>query len=160
MGQASSCASVALPLVGLGLLLAASLVVLVLWLRALGQKVADEVVRALGGRRAILAIEKSANCVGVRSRGHGQIRGNGCLALTADELYFRLWVPSRTTRVPLEAVTAVGTGRAFMGKASALEHVRVTFEGGDGQQDEAAWIVRDAQRWKGLVQRAAAKKRG
>jgi len=156
----SSLMSTLVPILALVLLLAAIFAVLGLWLRSLGRRVAEDVVAALGGRSAVFELEKSANCLGVRSKGHGQVRGNGCLALTADEIVFRMWIPSRITRVPLDSITAVDTGRAFMGKASPLKHVRVTWTSGEGPDDETAWIVRDAERWQTAIKNAVGRKKG
>jgi hypothetical protein len=160
MGEGSGLSGVVVPVVAgvVGILLLVG--VLYMWLISLAKRVAVDVVASLGGDAAVLEIEKSANCLGVRSLGLGQIRGNGCLVLTSDEIHFRLWMPSRTTRVPLEAVTAVGTGRAFMGKATAYKHVRVTWAKGDGPDDEVAWIVRDADRWERAINAAVEKKSG
>jgi hypothetical protein len=46
----------------------------------------DEVLATLGGEPNILAMDDTADSFGVTSAGAGQIRGNGCLAATADGL--------------------------------------------------------------------------
>jgi hypothetical protein len=83
---------------------------------------------------------------GRASAGRGQIRGNGDLALTADELVFVMWVPRRTLRIPRPAIEAVDTPRGFLGKTSGARLLRVQWRDGDAV-DEAAWEVRDVDTW-------------
>ena len=85
--------------------------------------------------------------LGLESRGKGQVRGNGWLALTADELVFRQWVPGRETRIPLAAVTAVGTERTWLGKWVGSRLLRVRWRTEDGTEDAMAWRVRDLDGW-------------
>jgi hypothetical protein len=49
-------------------------------------------VRARLGEGRILLIDDRANSFGVESAGAIQIRGNGCLAATADEVVFLMWI--------------------------------------------------------------------
>lgn len=88
----------------------------------------------------------NARGLGLQSRGAGQIRGNGWLVLTDDELRFRQWVPARETRIPLADVTAVETKRWWLGKTvgSRLLCVRWRTAGGG---DAMAWEVRDLEDW-------------
>lgn len=87
---------------------------------------------------------------GRRSAGRGQIRGNGNLALTAEELVFVQWVPKRTLRIPRPNITAVETPRSFLGKTGGhrLLCVQWTAEQGD---DEAAWTVSDLDQWVAAI---------
>jgi hypothetical protein len=84
--------------------------------------------------------------LGLESRGTAQVRGNGRLVLTEDELRFRMFVPDRETRIPLAAVTSVGSERTWLGKwvGRRLLRVRWTTAGGENAM---AWEVRDLDGW-------------
>jgi hypothetical protein len=81
---------------------------------------------------------------GVKSRGKAQIRGNGWLALTSDELIFVMWLPVRDVRIPRSAVLEAGTVKSWLGKTVGARLLHVRWE-----EDEAAWQVRDIESWLG-----------
>jgi hypothetical protein len=125
------------------------------------------VVLALVGRRAGRmraelesslgeAPKRAANAqgLGLESRGKGQVRGNGWLVLTDDELLFRQWVPDRETRIPLAAVTAVETPRWWLGKSVGSKLLCVRWGTEDGGDDAMAWNVRARDEWVELIEAA------
>ena len=85
--------------------------------------------------------------LGLESRGPRQVRGNGWLALTPDELRFRQWVPDRETRIPLAAVSTVETKRWWLGKSVGSRLLCVRWRTPDGAEDAMAWEVRDLDGW-------------
>jgi hypothetical protein len=85
--------------------------------------------------------------LGLESRGAKQVRGNGWLALTPDELRFRMWVPDRETRIPRAAVTKVGTKRSWLGKTTGRRLLVVRWRTPEGGEDAMAWEVRDLESW-------------
>jgi hypothetical protein len=85
--------------------------------------------------------------LGLESRGASQVRGNGRLTLTDEELRFRMFVPDRETRIPLEAVTAVGSERTWLGKWVGRRLLRVRWRTPEGAEDAMAWEVRDLAGW-------------
>jgi hypothetical protein len=85
--------------------------------------------------------------LGLESRGKGQVRGNGWLVLTADELRFRQWVPDRETRIPRSAITAVETDRWWLGKSVGVKLLIVRWRTPAGGDDAMAWRVRDLDSW-------------
>ena len=93
--------------------------------------------------------ERSENVqgLGLESRGKGQVRGNGWLVLTADELRFRQWVPDRETRIPRSAITAVETDRWWLGKSVGRKLLVVRWRTPEGGEDAMAWNVRDLDDW-------------
>ena len=93
--------------------------------------------------------ERSENVqgLGLESRGKGQVRGNGWLVLTADELRFRQWVPDRETRIPRAAITAVETDRWWLGKSVGVKLLIVRWRTPEGGDDAMAWRVRDVDSW-------------
>jgi hypothetical protein len=94
-------------------------------------------------------VRRTANArgLGLESRGAGQVRGNGWLVLTPDELRFRQWVPQRDTRIPLDAVTTVETKRVWLGKSVGSRLLCVRWRMPDGTEDAMAWQVRELDEW-------------
>lgn len=90
---------------------------------------------------------ENAQGLGLESRGKGQVRGNGWLVLTGDELRFRQWVPSRETRIPLAAITEVDTPRWWLGKSVGSRLLVVRWRTPEGGEDAMAWNVRDLDGW-------------
>lgn len=114
------------------------------------ERIAADVRARLGAGR-ILLMEDGANSFGVESRGRAQIRGNGCLAATADEILFLMWWPRREVRIPRRAVTGVERARSHLGKTVGHELLRVRFTNDEGRPDSIAWWVRDVSRWEALL---------
>jgi hypothetical protein len=85
--------------------------------------------------------------LGLQSRGASQVRGNGRLTLTDDELRFRMFVPDRETRIPLAAVMSVGSERTWLGKWVGRRLLRVRWRTPEGAEDAMAWEVRDLDGW-------------
>lgn len=117
------------------------------WLR----RRAAGAVRQLVGDGAIVAIDERANGFGVESAGALQVRGNGCLALTDDELVFVMWLPKRVLRIPRERITAVERTRWHLGKTMGRDLLRVRFTNERGEPDSAAWLVRDLPLWEATL---------
>ena len=93
--------------------------------------------------------ERSENVrgLGLESLGPRQVRGNGWLVLTPDELRFRMWVPDRETRIPRAAVTTVETKRSWLGKWVGATLLVVRWRTPEGGEDAMAWHVRDLDGW-------------
>jgi hypothetical protein len=85
--------------------------------------------------------------LGLQSRGASQVRGNGRLTLTDEELRFRMFVPDRETRIPLAAIASVGSERTWLGKWVGRRLLRVRWRTPDGAEDAMAWEVRDLDGW-------------
>jgi hypothetical protein len=94
-------------------------------------------------------VDNGANLIGLQSRGGAQLRGNGCLGLSRDSLWFVQWVPRKSLQIPRSAITSVEETRAHAGKAGPLM-LKVTFTQ-DGQTDSIAWVVRDLEGWKRVL---------
>ncbi len=93
----------------------------------------------------------TVNGLGLESGGRGQVRGNGKLVLTPDELSFRQWVPQRDTTIPLEAIVSVGTERTWLGKWVGATLLCVRWRTSDGSEDAMAWQVRDLEGWLAAI---------
>jgi hypothetical protein len=112
----------------------------------------QEVRRKYAGR-SIIRQSVGANFFGRSSGGLGQIRGNGVLLLTADELYFLMFAPRKELSVPLDSVTSVTTPRSHLGKSVGMRLLRVDFRSETGE-DAAAWALRDVDGWTAALRRS------
>ena len=115
-----------------------------LWIRLRAAKASDQMERELA--RQPTRMKGRVRFFGRASAGTGQMRGNGDLALTAEDLVFVMWVPRRTLRIARPAITGVDTPRGFLGKTSGHRLLRVHWQE-NGVVDEAAWEVRDVDAW-------------
>lgn len=114
------------------------------------------VITGFLGRRAhrehlqgldLLLEERGANSLGVESAGPWQVRGNGNLALTEDELLFAQWMPKRLLRIPRRSIVAVSKTDSHLGKRIGRPLLEVTWTREDGEEDSIALWVRDLDRW-------------
>ncbi len=95
----------------------------------------------------LLLEEPGANSLGVDSAGAWQVRGNGNLALTDDELLFAQWASSRLLRIPRRSIVEVSKAESHLGKWIGRPLLKVTWIRDDGEQDSIALWVRDLNRW-------------
>jgi hypothetical protein len=95
----------------------------------------------------LLLEEPGANSLGVQSAGPWQVRGNGNLALTEEELLFAQWVPDRLLRIPRSSIVEVSKAKTHLGKWIGRPLLKVTWTRDDGEQDAIALWVRDLDRW-------------
>ncbi|MBI3968681.1 MAG: hypothetical protein HY329_23855 [Chloroflexi bacterium] len=85
--------------------------------------------------------------LGLESKGVMQLRGNGALVLTANELGWFRFVPERSDlRIPRENITKVDTVQTHLGKTYFRDLLRVTFMN-NGRPDSMAWYVTDLGAW-------------
>ena len=124
----------------------ALLAVIQLLLRGLARSGAAKADEALAGKSIILR-EPSANFFGVRSKGMGQVRGNGVLTLTDKRLHFLLWTPEREISIDLLSIRSTETPRSFLGRTKLAPLLQVNFTNERGEDDAAAWLVADLRAW-------------
>ncbi len=87
-----------------------------------------------------------ANFSGLESKGMGQIRGNGFMALTNEDLRVTRAVPAAEWRIPHQYIKQVSLEPSFLGKQRGTPVLVVTFEA-DGQIDRLGVYVRDGAGW-------------
>jgi hypothetical protein len=134
--------------VGAGLL--ALLTFLMFVLTSLRKRLSAEVERRFGGQMVLLQA-LNANFFGQQSKGVGQIRGNGALVLTEDELWFLLGIPSREISIPLRDITSVSLVKSHLGKTKFRPLLRVEYLS-EGIADSVAWAVNDPEKWKATIE--------
>lgn len=97
-----------------------------------------------------IRVDDRANFFGLASRGAMQLRGNGVLALYADEIVFVQLVVDRVIRIPLDAVVVVREVGGFRGKSIARPLLEVTW-GAANAEDAAVWYVADLEGWRQAI---------
>lgn len=134
-------------IIAISVLGAAVLVVVILQIARMALKA---IAKGGEGRIAGLGVEPirqgPARSLGITSKGKGQVRGSGTLALTEGELIFLQAVPATDTRIPLSSITLVDTCRSHLGKSVGSKLLRVTWTAGHGE-DSIAMQVADLDAW-------------
>lgn len=88
-------------------------------------------------------IETSVNFFGQESRKATQMRGNGTMILTDDEIIFKQWVVNKVFRIPYRSITGIENPTSFLGKSQFVPLLKIVYTDEQGQQDSMAWRVRD-----------------
>jgi len=123
-------------------------------LKSLERRLRPRVERRYAAENILLA-SYEADFFGLESRGLGQVRGNGALALTPGELYFIQAVLGREVVIPLEDITAVSVVRSHLKKWVPRDLLRVDYRTPEGPE-AAAWFVYDPSGWKEVLEAARA----
>ena len=94
-----------------------------------------------------------ANSFGQTSKGLSQVRGNGALVLTKDEIWFRLALPARELTIPLKSITSISIKESHLKKKKARPLLYIEFNSLWGI-DSAAWMVKGPEEWKRAIEAA------
>ena len=95
----------------------------------------------------IIISQSNANFFGQQSRKSTQIRGNGVLILTAEDLYFEMWRPKRILQIPISSVLKIEITKSFLHKSVFRKLLKVVFTNQEGGEDAAAWWVTSLDKW-------------
>ena len=90
--------------------------------------------------------------VGQESKGVAQVRGNGTLAVTDREMYFRRWLPDTEYVILLDSIQTIETPLAFLHKSYRRPLLRVNYRAENGQPDAMGWYVPDAESVKRQIE--------
>lgn len=112
----------------------------------------DRLVAEKFDRREILGATIRANFFGVKSKGGAQIRGNGALVLTGDEIHFIRAVPLMEFSIPKSSIRKVSTPRSFNGKSVLVPLLCVSYDTEAGE-DSVAWALPNTMQWKDAIER-------
>lgn len=99
----------------------------------------------------IIYFSKEVNFFGQKSAGRTQVRGNGSLLLTPDELHFTRWVPKKSLIIPLNNIENIERVNSFLGKRKKRELLKVDFNNSEGKKDSAAWLLDNMQVWEQVI---------
>ena len=96
------------------------------------------------GEHNIIEYIEGANFFGQKSRGMGQVRGNGCLGISRDAIVFEMWLPRRSFEILVRNITAVHEERSFLGKAVGMAKVIVIdYKSETGTEDAMGFVLPD-----------------
>ena len=132
--------------------------VIILWMiilvpiKRIKVKRTKEVLDRFRGQK-ILGATPSACFFGLESLGMMQVRGNGVLVLTENELYFQMWVPKKEFNIPIVSIVTIETTRTHCGKGSAFRLLKIVFKDEKGKTDSIAWVVKNLSNWKDTLER-------
>ncbi|MHA1315824.1 MAG: hypothetical protein ACTSRB_18125 [Candidatus Helarchaeota archaeon] len=98
----------------------------------------------------ILKQSHKANCFGLESRGKKQVRGNGVLILTKEELFFGQYIPKRDISIPIDSITRVHASNSHLGRRSFLRLLKIEFQA-ENSVDSIAWQVVNLKEWLDLI---------
>jgi len=114
--------------------------------RKLFQKRINEILDKFKDKDIIISLN-SANFFGQQSLKSLQIRGNGVLILTPEELYFEMWHPQKVLEIPISSIVKVENTRSFLHKTVFSKLLKVIFRNETGEEDAAAWWVNSLNKW-------------
>jgi len=114
--------------------------------KKLFQKRISEIMDEFKDKNIILSTN-DANFFGQQSRKSTQVRGNGVLILTAEELYFEMWRPKKILQIPINSVLKIEITKSFMHKSVFRKLLKVVFTNQEGEEDAAAWWVTSLEKW-------------
>ena len=99
----------------------------------------------------IIYFSKEVNFFGQESAGRAQMRGNGSLLLTPDELHFLRWIPKKDIIIPLNDIENIERVNSFLGKKKNNELLKVEFNNHQGKKDSAAWLLDNMHAWEQVI---------
>ncbi len=98
-------------------------------------------------KNEIIGATTRANFFGVKSKGGKQMRGNGAIVLTKDQLVFIRAIPFKEYTIPIKSIQQVSMPNSFNGKSVFSKLLCVHFIC-EGIADSIAWAVRNPEKWK------------
>jgi len=109
-------------------------------------------IRGRYGENDIILQSLAANFFGQTSEGYSQIRGNGALVLTKNELWFRMAMPAKELSIPIRNITDTEIRKSHLKKTKMRPLFYVEFTTPEGP-DSAAWLVEDPRDWCKEIER-------
>ena len=114
--------------------------------KKLFQKRISETLDKFKDKNIILSLN-NANFFGQQSHKSTQVRGNGVLILTAEDLYFEMWRPKKILQIPISSVLNIEITKSFLHKSVFRKLLKVVFTNQEGEEDAAAWWVTSLDKW-------------
>jgi hypothetical protein len=102
-------------------------------------------------KKDVIGATTRANFFGVKSKGGKQIRGNGAIVLTKDQLFFIRAMPFKESIIPVNSIGQVSLPKIFNGK-SAFSKLLCIHYNIDGVEDSIAWSIRNPEKWKASIE--------
>jgi len=99
----------------------------------------------------IIQVSEKANFFGLESKGSKQVRGNGVLVLTKNELFFQMWLPKRIIKIPMGSIKDISTPTHHLRKTKHIKLLKVEFINQNGNMDSSTWWVKDLKEWTAKI---------
>jgi len=131
-----------------------SILALIIVIRKLLKNRSAGIVRKFEGRE-ILFSSPGASYFGRESAGLWQLRGNGDLIISPDQLYFEMWFPKRILVIPLSSIESVETPKSFKGRTMFRPLLKITFRDQMGRRDSVAWYVKNLEKALSVISAGA-----
>jgi len=97
--------------------------------------------------KEILLISSNANYFGTETLKSFQVRGNGFLILTKDELFFQPWTSKKEISIPLSNLRSAETVKSFLGKTVYAPLLKVNFQNEHNDSDSIGFLVKNLHQW-------------
>ncbi|MFQ6104644.1 MAG: hypothetical protein ACE5OP_10170 [Candidatus Glassbacteria bacterium] len=136
---------ITLIMLAVALFVAGNILLIFYVIKKIGRGRSAEIMSKFEGRE-VLFTSRGAQYFGRKSSGLMQIRGNGDLIITPEEVYFEMWFPKRVFRTPLSSLIAVETPRFFNGRSVFMPLLKLTFHSETGGEDAVGWYVKDLEK--------------
>ncbi len=120
------------------------------FLNNLKRKRAEELFRNYHKDR-IIYFSREVNFFGQKSKDGLNIKGNGSLLLTPDQLHFKKWMPDQDLIISLEDIKSVERVDSFMGKNKNRPLLKIDFNNKEGDIDSAAWLLDNMHNWENVL---------
>ena len=95
----------------------------------------------------ILKVSTRANFFGLESKKSRQLRGNGILILTKNELYFSMFLSKKVIEIPISSIKSIETPRSFLKKSYLMRLLKINFIDELGQENSVAWVLENLDEW-------------
>lgn len=105
-----------------------------------------------------ILVSQGANFFGQEKLGIKQIRGNGVLILTPNELFFEMFIPKKKLRISIKDITKLESTKWHLKKTKSRPLLKVHFINKEGKEDSAAWLVSDLNLWSQALEQRISKK--
>jgi len=142
-------AAIVIPVVAV--MIIAAVAITIPWMRKRFAQRLAEADEALEGENVLMK-SVQASCFGVLSESKNQVRGDGILALTDKRLVFFMFSPKKTTSIPLDRITTVGTPASFLGKTLVSPLLEVRFKDDAGEDDSVGFWMKEVLSWKAALE--------
>jgi len=111
----------------------------------------DKILEKYANLGIVLACE-GANFFGQESLKVKQVRGNGVLLLTKEELIFEYWTSKRVIRIPQSKILRLEKTKWHLGKTKGVNLLKVRFTNEENIEDSAAWWVKNIEHWTQMLE--------
>lgn len=118
----------------------------------------EEVFQKRFAGRKVKLLEKHAIFVAQESDGYSHFRGQGYLALSDDELYFKRVLGNKTIFLPITVILEAGETNRLGGQSLGRRMLHIRFKNPSGQNDSVALQVKELQQWQDAISSAINKK--